>query len=62
MVSSKVFSANVADHYASTLLEQIGHERSWTSQQMDSDIAILVHNRLYFVSEHTGLVDDIQKY
>ncbi|KAG2180164.1 hypothetical protein INT43_003953, partial [Umbelopsis isabellina] len=36
---------------SSTLLEQIGHERSWTSQQMDSDIAILVHNRLYFVKD-----------
>jgi hypothetical protein len=35
---------------ASTLLEKIGSERSWTAQQMESDIAILSHNRLYFVS------------
>ncbi|KAG2181433.1 hypothetical protein INT44_008246, partial [Umbelopsis vinacea] len=35
----------------STLLEQIGAERSWTSQQMESDISILAHNRLYFVKD-----------
>ncbi|KAH8548603.1 hypothetical protein BGW37DRAFT_505578 [Umbelopsis sp. PMI_123] len=35
----------------STLLEQIGAERSWTSQQMESDISILAHNRLYFVRD-----------
>ncbi|KAI8081298.1 uncharacterized protein BX664DRAFT_301913 [Halteromyces radiatus] len=35
----------------STLLEQIGKDRSWTDDQVDSDIAILEKNRLYFVRD-----------
>ncbi|ORZ25156.1 hypothetical protein BCR42DRAFT_444959 [Absidia repens] len=35
----------------STLLEQIGKERSWTSEQIDNDIAVLDKNRLYLVRD-----------
>ncbi|KAI8337266.1 hypothetical protein BC941DRAFT_427206, partial [Chlamydoabsidia padenii] len=35
----------------STLLEQIGKERSWTDEQVDEDIAILEKNRLYLVRD-----------
>ncbi|KAI7879653.1 hypothetical protein K492DRAFT_230894 [Lichtheimia hyalospora FSU 10163] len=50
---------------ASTLLEQIGKERSWTDDQIDRDIDILEHNRLYFVrdlralSNHSWTVIDL---
>ncbi|KAI9253519.1 hypothetical protein BDA99DRAFT_540772 [Phascolomyces articulosus] len=40
---------------ASTLLEQIGKERSWTDEQIDHDIDILDNNRLYFVRDLRSL-------
>lgn len=35
---------------ASTLLEQIGKERSWSDEQIDCDLAVLEKNRLYYVT------------
>ncbi|KAG0174381.1 hypothetical protein DFQ30_004694, partial [Apophysomyces sp. BC1015] len=49
----------------STLLEQLGQERSWTEDQIDHDINILENNRLYFVrdlrvlSEHSWTVIEL---
>ncbi|KAL1924347.1 uncharacterized protein VTP21DRAFT_7382 [Calcarisporiella thermophila] len=36
---------------ASTLIEQIGSERSWTASQIASDLEILEKNRIYTVSD-----------
>ncbi|KAG2227893.1 hypothetical protein INT45_002131 [Circinella minor] len=40
---------------ASTLMEQIGKERSWTDEQIDQDCVILDDNRLYFVRDLRAL-------
>ncbi|ORX49920.1 hypothetical protein DM01DRAFT_1338052 [Hesseltinella vesiculosa] len=50
---------------SSTLLEQIGKERGWTDDQVQSDIQVLQNNRLHFVrdlrslSDHSWTVIDI---
>lgn len=36
---------------ASTLLEQIGSERSWSSRDIEKDVDILERNRLYSIKE-----------
>ncbi|KAI9025961.1 hypothetical protein CLU79DRAFT_803542 [Phycomyces nitens] len=45
----------------STLIEQIGKERSWTEEQIDSDIDILEANRLGFVRDLRDLSDNSWK-
>ncbi|KAL0074465.1 hypothetical protein J3Q64DRAFT_1811798 [Phycomyces blakesleeanus] len=45
----------------STLIEQIGKERSWTEDQIDSDIDILEANRLGFVRDLRDLSDNSWK-
>ncbi|KAI9315384.1 hypothetical protein BX666DRAFT_397076 [Dichotomocladium elegans] len=42
---------------ASTLLEQIGKERSWTDDQIEQDVDILDRNRLYYVRDLRALSD-----
>ncbi|ORY91081.1 hypothetical protein BCR43DRAFT_498480 [Syncephalastrum racemosum] len=39
----------------STLLEQIGCERSWSQDQIDNDLRVLDRNRLYFIRDLRSL-------
>ncbi|KAI7865563.1 hypothetical protein BDF14DRAFT_1823221 [Spinellus fusiger] len=41
----------------STLIEQMGKERSWTEEQIESDIDILYNQRLSFISDLRALSD-----
>ncbi|KAI8983715.1 hypothetical protein BDB01DRAFT_850389 [Pilobolus umbonatus] len=45
----------------STLLEQIGKEHHWSEEQIDADIDVLEHNRLYYIHELRELSDESWK-